>query len=81
MSRERDIYIAIMVACDRGVGLRLTAREVFELAGDDAIETRALNMISQEEYDAMFEGVREKDWCDLDPYAKREPCDMMARDK
>lgn len=37
----RPIYVAIMAAYEAGRGIHLTADEVFELAHDDAIVTRA----------------------------------------
>lgn len=39
----RDVYIAIMVAAHKGVGLHLTADEVGQLAIDEAIHMAALN--------------------------------------
>ena len=39
---KRDIYVAIVKAAKAGVGLRLSADEVFDLSMDDAITTRAV---------------------------------------
>lgn len=51
---DRDAHIAIMVAAYKGRGLTLSADEVSQLAGDNAIETAAMN------------GLDEKDWPDHD---------------
>lgn len=53
MSRERDIYMAIMHAAANGRGLHLTAAEVWDLALDDAIETRAGNALNEDEHVGM----------------------------
>jgi hypothetical protein len=47
---SRDIYIAIMVASAKGVGVRLTADECFALSNDDAIATRAHNALDDKDW-------------------------------
>jgi hypothetical protein len=50
MASERDVYIAIMVASARGVGLRLSADEVAHLAtADEAIRAAAYNGLEDHE--------------------------------
>jgi hypothetical protein len=49
----RDIYMAIMHAAANGRGLHLTADEVWDLAQDDAIETRAGNALNETEHAGM----------------------------
>lgn len=53
MSKGRDTYMAIMHAAANGRGLHLTADEVWDLALDDAIETRAGNGLNEDEHVGM----------------------------
>lgn len=62
---NRDVYIAIMRAAALGKGLRLTAREVFELTIDDAITRRAWNGLTEEESQRC--GAHKCSWADIDP--------------
>ncbi|QSY98553.1 hypothetical protein J2J97_32120 (plasmid) [Rhizobium bangladeshense] len=50
MTKERDVYMAIMHAAANGRGLHLTADEVFALSMDSAIETRAGNALNEDEH-------------------------------
>jgi hypothetical protein len=45
----RRVYVAIMKAADKGVGLRLTADEVSTLSFDSAIATAASNDLTEAE--------------------------------
>lgn len=42
---KRNPYIRIIEAAKRGVGVRLTAEEVFYLSQDEAIQTAASNIL------------------------------------
>jgi hypothetical protein len=53
MSETRCPYRAIMIAADRGRGVHLTAHEVFQMAGDNAIATVALNSLTPAEWERM----------------------------
>lgn len=53
MSQKRDVYMAIMHAAANGRGVHLTADEVWDLAHDDAIETRAGNALNETEHAGM----------------------------
>ena len=69
----RNIYIAIMVASTTGRGLNLTASEILELSYDNAIETHALNCLSEQEFKAVVDN---RDpwpgyWPKIDPCAER----------
>lgn len=66
----RDVYIAIMVADAKGVGLRLTADEVGRLAGDEAVVGAAFNGLALEE--APDVGAM-PDWAQIDPGKPRTP--------
>jgi hypothetical protein len=44
---DRDAHIAIMVAAARGVGLRLSADEVWALSQDEAIVAAATNGLDE----------------------------------
>jgi len=53
---SRDIYRAIMIAAAKGRGLKLTADEAFNLSLDDAISTRAVNSITEEDWGRYQDG-------------------------
>lgn len=53
MSQKRDVYMAIMHAAANGRGVHLNADEVWDLAHDDAIETRAGNALNESEHAGM----------------------------
>jgi hypothetical protein len=67
MTRQRDIYRAIMIAAANGRGLHLTADEVWELRMDDAIATRANNTISEAEFAYFDHHGPEQFWRDAKP--------------
>lgn len=71
--RPRQIYIAIMNAAWRGVGLHLTTDEVWELSSDDAIETVALNALLDEEMLGLNANNGNVPWKNVDPYRDRGP--------
>lgn len=73
MSRERNIYIAIMRAAARGEGLRLSPIEVADLAFDDAIETHAAQCLDQDDWEPIGRhGIStHKPWRSMNPYKKR----------
>lgn len=76
--RKRDIYIAICVAAQKGVALRLTSEEVGDLSTDEAIHMAALNGCDHKDWpDWKIFG--EPDWKTLDPYRKREAQDLATR--
>lgn len=74
---SRDIYIAIMVADAKGVGLRLTADEVGELASDEAIRTAALNGLDDRDWPehGMHAGPA---WGKIDPTKDRVPANLST---
>ena len=67
---NRNVYIAIMRAASRGIGLHLTAAEVAALALDDAIATTATNSLSRFETKQFHN--KSLTWGDIDPSPKRE---------
>jgi hypothetical protein len=79
--RKRDVYIAIMVAAARGVGVNLSWEECADLAFDDAIATRAQNGLSKDEF-THPDGVHylAKGWICIDPYRDRESYQGAIRD-
>lgn len=60
--RQRDVYIAIMVAAAQGVGLRLSPQECIDLSFDQAIAMAAVNGLAEGETD---------EWSRINPYRKR----------
>lgn len=50
---DRNPYIAIMIAAQKGVGIRLTPTEVAYLSMDDAISTYAFNCLDPDEQQAI----------------------------
>lgn len=76
--RERDIYIAIMIASHKGIGLRLSAEEVGQLSIDEAIRMAALNGCDSKDW-PQWKINGEPDWETLDPYRKREPEDLTMK--
>ncbi len=56
MTGPRDPHVAIMQAAKLGRGLTLTAAEVWALAQDDAIESRATYVQDQHEKNACIQG-------------------------
>lgn len=70
-STPRDVYIAIMRAAARGVGLRLTPREVFDLSMDDAIATAAVNGLADGEGE---------DWARVNPRKRDAPGNAIAKE-
>lgn len=75
---RRDIYIAIMVAAHRGVGLRLSFDEVAALSLDEAIHQAALNGLEEVDW-PNWQTSGEPRWKSLDPYRKRNPADLVSR--
>lgn len=59
----RNPYIAIMVAAQTGVGVRLSADECWDMAHDDAIATYATNCLEQDEL--------HKGWTNINPARAR----------
>jgi hypothetical protein len=64
MPRKRNPYIRIVEAAKRGIGVRLSADEVYYLAQDGAIETAASNIAAGDfvgagHYRATFTGFEE----------------------
>lgn len=74
---QRDVYIAIMVAAAKGQGLRLTADEVRALSDDDAIGTRAINML--DETDPQLREGFELGWAKVNPKRNRLAANRYAR--
>lgn len=76
--RERNIYIAIMRAAARGDGLRLSPKEVADLAFDDAIETHAAQCLDTDDWESMKpSGLRaHKPWRTMNPYKKRKGANL-----
>lgn len=74
---SRDIYIAIMVADAKGVGLHLSADEVAQLTLDEAIRAAALNMLEPSDW-PEHRNHGEPDWSKIDPARKRTAANMMA---
>ena len=75
---KRDIYIAILVAAHRGIGIRLSADEVGQLSIDEAIHMAALNGCDHEDW-PNWKIAGEPDWKTLDPYRKRQAQDLATR--
>lgn len=75
MRRERDVYIAIMVAVDKGTGVNLTWDECFALGLDDAICTRANNALTEDEW----LHARDNGWAGIDPAKKREAANTATK--
>jgi len=75
---KRDVYIAIMRAAERGVGLRLDADECLALSMDDAIATAALNGLSEEEV-SKFDG-DSYFWANVSTRTRKKPHNVMARE-
>lgn len=75
---SRDIYIAIMVAAHKGIGLRLIADEVGSLSIDEAIHMAALNGLDKEDW-PEWQTVGEPDWAKLNPNRKRIAQDLATR--
>lgn len=67
-----------MVAAYRGGGLRLSAEEVGNLAGDEAIRAAALNGLDKKDW-PTWQTHGEPKWETLDPKRKRTPQDLMIR--
>lgn len=65
---KRDIYVAIMRAAECGEGLRLSADECYELSFDDAIATRATNVLEDSECGLP--------WSKINPRKKRVSVEM-----
>jgi hypothetical protein len=75
MTGKRDVYVAIMHAAANGRGLHLTADEVWGLSFDDAIATRAGNMLTEDEH----RGVSGEDfWRKKKPYLKGRPANLFG---
>lgn len=66
---KRDIYIAIMVACERGRGITLSASEVIDLSLDDAISQAAINGLGPDEFDRVLKDTRA--WAKINPAKDR----------
>jgi hypothetical protein len=75
--KERDVYVAIMVASARGTGVNLTWAECSELSLDDAVATRAANALEAPEYGGGF-GPGEEGWAKIDPYRSRVPANLSC---
>jgi hypothetical protein len=75
---KRDIYIAIMIAAHKGVGIRLSAEEVGQLSIDEAIHMAALNGCDHRDW-PNWQTFGEPDWETLDPYRKRNAQDLATR--
>lgn len=76
--RERNVYIAVMVAFAKGQGLNLSFDEVAQIRFDDAIETMAVNSLTEEEWRAIFDTNDGIDgWAKIDAAAKRKPGNMQ----
>lgn len=60
----RDVYISIMKAAALGLGVRLTASEVFALSLDDAIATRASNGLPKDQWEQLASITTVFDWRD-----------------
>lgn len=73
--RKRDVYIAIMVAEAKGVGLNLSFEELQELTLDDAISTRAANGLDTKTWQEMGE----HGWAVVDPYVGYEEANEATR--
>lgn len=75
---SRDIYIAIMVAAYKGMGLNLSANEVGSLAGDEAIRAAALNGLDEKDW-PQWQTFGEPKWETLNPNRRRVAGDLMTR--
>lgn len=75
---KRDIYIAILVAAHKGVGLHLSAEEVDSLSIDEAIHMAALNGCDHKDW-PNWKAFGEPNWQTLDPYRQREAQDLTTR--
>lgn len=75
---KRDIYIALMVAGHKGVGLHLSAAEVWSLARDSAIEAAALNGLDEADW-PEWKTTGPPKWEILDPYRNRVAQDLMTK--
>lgn len=75
---KRDIYIAIMVAAHKGIGIRLSAEEVRQLSIDEAIHMAALNGCDDQDW-PNWKAFGEPDWETVDPYRKRTPLDLATK--
>lgn len=74
---NRDVYIAIMVAAYKGVGLRLSAQEVGDLSIDEAIHQAALNGLDEKDW-PEYKTHGEPKWENLNPNRRRRVAENLA---
>lgn len=76
---RRDIYIAIMVAAAKGIGVHLSADEAFALSLDDAIATRASNGVDNADWPTHADPTGPSiGWETINPYRKRKTLNLAC---
>lgn len=80
MSQRRDIYMAIMHAAANGRGLHINPDEAWSLALDDAIATRAANVLNETEHVDMVYNSTDF-WRSKKPYRVGEASNLSGYSK